>query len=206
MKIRVEEQGQIGACCYMFCSEKAAVIIDPAMLSPTLNNFITDNKGKEFYILVTHRHFDHVAGVCDVKNACGGQVVISALDECGLMSTRDSMGARFGIDHKLTSADILVNDGDKLTLGDITLTVMLTPGHTEGSVCYIADDCIFSGDTLFFGSIGRTDFPTGDMEEMQCSLSRLFELSGDYTVYPGHGEPTTLRFEEKNNPFYRNFR
>ncbi len=203
MEIKREEQGTLGACCYMFCSQNAAIVIDPSVLSPALSEFIKDNDGKEFYILLTHRHFDHVAGVCDVKAACGGKVIISALDECGLLSTTDSMGALFGFYHKTTAADIKVNDGDKLELSDIKIEVMLTPGHTEGSVCYIMGDSIFSGDTLFAGSIGRTDFPTGDMNAMQRSLSRLFSLSGDYKVYCGHGEPTTLRFEEKTNPFYR---
>ena len=157
---------------------------------------------KEIFILATHRHCDHVAGIADVRDLCGGKVVVSASDECGLKSTAQSLGDLLGIKHRTCSADILVNDGDTVQMGDFTVGVLLTPGHTCGSVCYLLDDVIFSGDTLFCESIGRTDFPTGSPSEMQASLLRLFSLEEDYTVYPGHGEATSLGYEEQNNPYY----
>lgn len=205
MKIKCEEQGHLGACCYMVQSEKAALIIDPFKLTFSVKEFIDDNREKEIYILATHRHFDHVAGIPAVKDYGGGKTVISAADECGLLSTADSMGERFHISYPTAPADILVNDGDILRAGELEIKVLCTPGHTVGSVCFIIDDVIFSGDTLFRLSVGRTDFPTGDFAAMQHSLQKLFSLDGDYTVYPGHGESTTLRFEEQNNPYYRNY-
>ncbi|MEE0927961.1 MAG: MBL fold metallo-hydrolase, partial [Acutalibacteraceae bacterium] len=93
------------------------------------------------------------------------------------------------------------DEGDVLELAGLTIKVMHTPGHTAGSVCYIAEDVIFSGDTLFEGSIGRTDFPTGDFATIKNSLNRLKNLGCDYKVYAGHGNPTTLFREIKNNPY-----
>ncbi len=202
MDVLCEAQGPIAANCYMVASKSAVLVIDPFYLSNKLKAFLEEESEKEIYILATHRHCDHVAGVAEVRDFCGGRVVISALDECGLKSTVHSLGDMLGLSHKLCDADITVNDGDVLRLGDMSVEVLLTPGHTCGSVCYVVDDFIFSGDTLFCESIGRTDFPTGNAYQMQTSLNRLFSLSGDYKVYPGHGEATSLRYEEQNNPYY----
>ena len=99
------------------------------------------------------------------------------------------------------TADRLLTEGDTVSFGDAMLTVIETPGHTRGSVCYLADGLLFSGDTLFAGSIGRTDLPGGDMSVLRRSLARLAALDGHYTVYPGHGEETTLSYEKAANPY-----
>ena len=101
-------------------------------------------------------------------------------------------------------SDIALHDGDKITLGESVFTVISTPGHTSGSVCFVCDDKIFSGDTLFYRSHGRTDFPTGDEKAMLDSLNKLANLSGNYTVYPGHDMSTTLDSERKYNPYIGN--
>ena len=98
-------------------------------------------------------------------------------------------------------ADIEVSDGDELEIGNIRLKFISTPGHTPGSVCYICDSVIFSGDTLFRESAGRTDFPTGSSRQLMGSLRKLSELKGDYIVYPGHDSTTTLENERANNPY-----
>ena len=99
--------------------------------------------------------------------------------------------------------DELVNEGDVVKVGDMEFKVMLTPGHTQGSICFISGDTIFSGDTLFQGSCGRTDLPTGNWNDIRLSLKRLAALPGDYKVYSGHGPATTMEYERKNNPYMR---
>ncbi len=201
MKIFVEPQGMMGANCYMLSSDRTAVIIDPSAITKALQGFLSDNRSKELYIVATHRHCDHIAAICDIKEQYGGSVAVSEKDACGLLSTTDSLGSYFGITHRAVTPDIFLRDGE-IILGDISFTVLETPGHTEGSVCLICENALFSGDTLFYMSIGRTDFPGGSLADMQRSLKRLFSLSRDYTVYPGHGEATSLYFEQLNNPYY----
>lgn len=168
------------------CSEKMHSLIDGADLE---------------YILLTHGHFDHIGGVAEVKALTGASVVISADDEDMLTSSRKSLAAFCGAAHNDVKADLVVNDGDVITLGESKIKVMSTPGHTQGSACYICDNVVFSGDTLFYCSCGRTDFPSGSTEQMLLSLERLAALDGDYIVYPGHDRQTTLDFERKNNPY-----
>ena len=111
------------------------------------------------------------------------------------------MGNMFGIKHKPTSADILVDDGQRLNLGDLNVKVLHTPGHTAGSVCFIIDRIIFTGDTLFCGTIGRYDFPSGDFKTIIKSIERIVNLDGDYDLYPGHMDCTTLQYEREHNPY-----
>lgn len=120
-----------------------------------------------------------------------------------LTSSRKSLAAFSFLSQAPAQADILVQDGDTVTLGNTVFTVLATPGHTPGGVCYIAGDCIFSGDTLFFCSCGRTDFPGGSSREMMDSLQKLAALPGDYTVYPGHDRFSTLNFERQHNPYMK---
>jgi glyoxylase-like metal-dependent hydrolase (beta-lactamase superfamily II) len=112
-----------------------------------------------------------------------------------------SLAVFTGAVHNDTTANITVSDGDEITLGSLTIKVISTSGHTKGSVCYIVEDSIFVGDTLFYCSCGRTDFPGGSPDEMLNSLIRLKNLDGNYDVYTGHGNLTTLDFERKNNPY-----
>ena len=130
-------------------------------------------------------------------------VVISAEDAPMLTSSRKSLAAFSFLSQTPAQADILVQDGDTVTLGNTVFTVLATPGHTPGGVCYITEHCIFSGDTLFFCSCGRTDFPGGSSREIMDSLQKLAALPGDYTVYPGHDRFSTLNFERQHNPYMK---
>ena len=171
-------------------------------MTEALEKFIKDSAGKQMLILATHRHFDHVAAVREAQIKSGAAVAIHPLDACGLESSVDSLGIEFGVSYEPTVPDILLQDEQVLSVGDIAVRVIHTPGHTVGSCTFLIENAIFSGDTLFFQSVGRTDFPTGDTGTLMKSLTRLFALDGDYTVYPGHEQPTTLYYEKNYNPFY----
>lgn len=153
------------------------------------------------FILLTHGHFDHIIGVKGIKNKYNAKVVISAPDEPMLSSGKLSLASFMDAEQNNTQSDIIVFDSDIIKLGSLEIKVLSTPGHTKGSVCYIVDNALFSGDTLFRLSCGRTDFPSGSSDEMMLSLKSLKDLDGNYIVYTGHDEITTLDFERKNNPY-----
>lgn len=153
------------------------------------------------YVLLTHCHFDHVMGVA-LFQANGAKVV--CLDkEKKHFGTGVDLFDYFGAPRTPFTVDETVTDGEMRTLAGVTFSVLSTPGHTAGSACYLLEQerVIFTGDTLFAGSIGRTDFPTGSMGELRESLRLLGGLQGDYTVYAGHNEDTTLETERRSNPF-----
>lgn len=195
--------GELGNNCYLITDEATgkAALVDCTAADAEMHSLI-DGADLE-YILLTHGHFDHIGGVSEIKESFGAKVVISNEDAPMLSSGRHSLAAFCGAKQNNTSADILVKDGDVIALGETEIKVMLTPGHTKGGVCYIADDVIFTGDTLFFCSCGRTDFPGGSFKEIKESLGRLAALEGDYKIYPGHERASSLSFERQNNPYMR---
>lgn len=179
-------------------------VVDPSAEDERLTAFLKTKNVR--YILITHGHFDHIMGVDSVKNLVGGKVVVHRADEPALTDSHlNLIGLQYSGESINLKADIVVEDGDELPFGNTKFKVMHTPGHTKGGVCYILEKerIIFSGDTLFKLSAGRTDFPGGNPREELMSLSRLAKLSGDYTVYTGHGESTTLQYEKDNNRYVR---
>lgn len=203
MKVISEKFGSMDNNCSLIIDEKTnqSALVDCNEFSQKMIDMIGDTDLK--YILLTHGHFDHIIGVKSVKEKYGAQVVISKEDEPMLNSSKLSLAVFCNAPQNNVDADIIVKDGDEITLGEIKIKVMATPGHTSGSVCYIAENCIFSGDTLFYCSCGRTDFPSGSPEQMMLSLQKLKALDGDYKVYTGHNNLTTLDFERKNNPYMK---
>lgn len=203
IKVRHTVLGALANNCYLLTDEQSgkSALVDCTEASGKMLEFIGDAQLE--YILLTHGHFDHIGGVAEIRDQFGAKIVIGKPDAGMLSSGRLSLAA-FSFTHQNnTEADITVEDGDTLTLGDTVITVMATPGHTKGGVCYIADDVIFTGDTLFCGDCGRTDFPGGSSEEIRQSLKRLASLEKNYTVYPGHEEFSTLDFEKQHNPYMR---
>lgn len=203
MKVISEKFGSMDNNCSLIIDEKTnqSALVDCNEFSQKMIDMIGDTDLK--YILLTHGHFDHIIGVKSVKEKYGAQVVISQEDEPMLNSSKLSLAVFCNAPQNNVDADIIVKDGDEITLGETKIKVMATPGHTSGSVCYIAENCIFSGDTLFYCSCGRTDFPSGSHEQMMSSLQKLKALDGDYKVYTGHNNLTTLDFERKNNPYMK---
>ena len=152
-------------------------------------------------VLLTHGHFDHVSG-CRAFAENYASFYCSEKEK-PLIFSKEYLGIFGGVRVPRFEINRELQDGEEFELYGLNIKVMSTPGHTAGSVCYIIDNCIFTGDTLFKGSIGRTDLPTGNFAEIIKSLKNILSLSGDYTVYCGHGEDTTLEEERKNNPYVR---
>ncbi len=182
--------------CYMLVSEGEGAIIDP---SAPLSAFNLPDGIKVKKILLTHGHFDHILEL-DSYISKDTEVYISAKDAFMLKDPMGNASALFGFPPITSAANpILLDDGDLIEFGDIAIKVLGTPGHTEGSVCYIADNVMFSGDTLFADGIGRCDLIGGNYRTMQLSLKKLAGLDLDCKVYPGHGELTSLKKEKKYN-------
>ncbi len=189
--------------CYVVQDEGTGrtAIIDPGEFNESLREQI-DRIGNEYidYILLTHCHLDHIMGAAALHEYTGAPVAVFSADVPGLTDPMINCMSFFGFMRgKMPQADIILHDGDTIELGDLRFRVMHTPGHTVGSVCFIAEDIIFSGDTLFLESCGRVDLPTGSSTAIINSLAKLAALEGDYRVYSGHGEPTTLEHERKHN-------
>ena len=178
------------------------VIFDPEGSSAQYINYIKANNLKPLAIMLTHAHFDHVGAMEALKKEYGIEVIAGEDEKPVLENPSINLTTMIGT-AKSYSADRYVKDGEEVELGKMKFKVIFTPGYTCGSVCYICGDTMISGDTLFMGSCGRTDFPTGDWKQMTESLKLLKNLDGDYKVYSGHGPSTTLERERKTNMYMR---
>lgn len=195
MDIRTLPAGPLGANCYLLSSGSAGVILDPGGEAGRIARECGAMKMAPAAILLTHGHFDHVGGVEELTRLFPGLPVYI---HPGDVQEGPSQFSWTGIPgwHPLS-------DNQALSFCEIELKVIHTPGHSPGSVVFRWEDCLFTGDTLFRGSIGRTDLPGGDGRAMLASLERLAGLEGDFQVYPGHDVPTTLDWERRANPFLR---
>jgi glyoxylase-like metal-dependent hydrolase (beta-lactamase superfamily II) len=210
MNIKTLQLGELKANCYIaVTAPHQCVAIDVGGSPRLLIEYLKMNSLKLTKILLTHGHFDHTAGVEEVRQATGAEVFIHETDSPMLESSALSLHSMISImPFKPVMKYEIVRDGCILHDGDYTFRVLHTPGHSHGSVCYICDEerVIFSGDTLFCCSVGRTDFPGSDPHYMMQSLQTLNELEGNYKVYPGHNEFTDLDYERRNNPYMKPFR
>lgn len=194
------------ANCYIIHDEKtkAAAVIDPGGDFPELKNYIQANGLKVTYIIITHGHGDHIGALKELADYTGAPVCIHSGDQEMLRSSRMNYSAEMGYAPVEMSADRLLKDGDVLELGAVKLEIIHTPGHSPGGICIYAEGSLFSGDTLFACSIGRTDLSGGSYDELIASIkNKLLLLPDDTAVYPGHGPSSTILIEKKRNPFLK---
>lgn len=188
--------------CYIVADDHgAAAVIDPGADAAAIRRTLAAHRLTLSAILLTHAHFDHIGAVDALLDGTAVPLYCHREDIPALRDPAANLSAFFGESLCLAATATPVADGDTVTVGELTFTVLHTPGHTPGSVCYAAGDHLFSGDTLFCESVGRMDFPGGDARAMRQSLSRLLATEGDARVYPGHGEETTLSHERQYNPY-----
>ncbi len=201
--------GQLGTNAYLVCDDvtKATVILDPGDDADFLQEEIDRLGCKPAAILLTHGHYDHFLGCDALRKRYGIPLWIHPADAPLLQDMRGNVsGLFFAKGTVISAADRTFSDHEILEFGKLSLEVIHTPGHTPGSVCFLlsgqSEQVLFSGDTLFCASVGRTDFPGGDTETLFRSLDRLYDL-GTMLVYPGHGQTTELSYEAKYNPYHR---
>lgn len=197
--IKVEPIGFASNSYILTADNKSAVVIDP--YDRQVFKVLEQNNLTCEYVLLTHGHFDHV-GLCGKLYANGVSICCGKSEKDYIFSSENMqlLGGVHIPDFKISRT---FTDGQKFNLCGINFTAIHTPGHTAGSMCYIAESCLFSGDTLFRAGVGRTDLPTGNFSELMSSINKLFALPYNFKVYTGHGEDTTLDFERQFNPYVR---
>lgn len=194
MKIRTLTLGSYRTNCYLVSDEDGVTaVIDPGYEPQTILAALEEAHLHVGAILLTHGHFDHVGAVRELAQHYGCPVWVYSGEEA--MPTWLNGGNFYFTDN--------YQEGDTVRVGTLTFTVLYTPGHTAGSVCLQCENVLFSGDTLFAGTCGRTDLAGGSMAQMLESLARLRKIPENLTVYPGHGEATTLEREHLRNPYFR---
>lgn len=196
--------GQLQENCFiLFDENKDAFVVDPGGSSENIIEAIEKNSLNIKYILLTHGHFDHVGAVAALVEKYKAPVYLSKKDRAFLESPKEVRASAFGMQIEAADVDVFVKDGDEIPFSGGTINVIETPGHTLGSVCYLFENYLFAGDTLFNGSIGRTDFPESDHSLMVESLKKLKKLDDEIYVLSGHGPESQMSYEKMTNPYLR---
>lgn len=196
--------GMLKTNCYIVVDESCSegIIIDPGENAKLILQTVSELGISVKYIILTHSHFDHICAAKEVKEKTGAKLIVHQCEnEC--------LSFKYVVDfyplmkrrYKEVTSDITVNGGETFTFGNLQAKIINTPGHTKGSCIIIINDCIFTGDTLLRGQCGRCDLPTGSTEDMNNSLKTIYSLDGDYKLYPGHFDESTLSYERENNPY-----
>jgi len=188
-----------GTNCYFIADGTRLGIVDPGGAADSIMHVIEARGYTPEVILLTHGHFDHAGAAGALKTHFGIPIVVHALDAPMLENAETSHATRFGFPYEGCEADRLLAEGDTVSIGNTTFSVLHTPGHTKGSICFLTKDILLAGDTLFSGSIGR--FDRENKEIMKESIRRLLSLPEDTRVYPGHDAETTILRESRTNPF-----
>jgi glyoxylase-like metal-dependent hydrolase (beta-lactamase superfamily II) len=201
MQIKIFELGALGTNCYVVWDEGEAFIVDPADFTDGMRALIAEEGLSVKYVILTHGHGDHVGGVKAILAAYPEAKLAAGKDEAPILGDPGYNFTEYITGRVETfRPDLLLADGDELSVGSLRLKIFATPGHTIGGISVLVPGAVFSGDTLFRASIGRTDLPTGDYEELERSIrEKLYTLPDETKVYPGHMEPTTIGYEKRYN-------
>jgi glyoxylase-like metal-dependent hydrolase (beta-lactamase superfamily II) len=201
LDVRTVTVGPLMTNCYVLVSSGEAIVVDPGW---ELERILSELSGlKVVKIVATHAHFDHVGAVEDLRERTGAEFVMHRAD-LKLLDVVEEMASHFGLKVRKPRPDGFVEDGDVLRFGSSAVRVLHTPGHSPGSICLHQGLVLLSGDTLFNGSVGRTDFIGGSFEELERSIrTKIYTLDDETLVYPGHGPITTVGMEKRFNPFVR---
>lgn len=193
----------LGTNCYLLVDEssRTAAVIDPGGAARRIYQQAQQAGAEIRLIINSHGHWDHVGANRELKELTGAEILIHELDASMLTRPALNMGRELGGDGLSPGADRLLREGEVIRLGELELTVLHTPGHTLGGICLLCEDLLFTGDTMFQLSCGRTDLPGGDDAAITDSLARLAALPGDLQVLPGHGPASHLDYERKYNPY-----
>lgn len=202
MDIKIINNNSMSTNTYIVSIEKEAIVIDPVGNMNTILDYIEKNELKVKYILLTHGHGDHIGLVPELKQATGAPIYVHSEDEEMINDSLINLSVHF---EKTVSfkSDYHYDHKDDLKLGEETIKIIHTPGHTKGSVCIQIGDALFTGDTLFKGSIGRTDLYGGDYNTILQSLHKIKTLDLNLKVYPGHGPSSQLSTECTTNPYFQ---
>lgn len=205
LRVLVMEVGPLAENAYIVghMASGKAVVIDPGDEADEILRQLGERGWTLDKILLTHGHLDHVGAVAPLKEATGASVHIHP-EDVELMQSATRRGAMFGLTiPEPPPPDVLVREGDAVSLGDVAFRVLHTPGHTPGHVTYVCGDLAFVGDLIFEGSIGRTDLPGGSLDELLRAVrEKIFTLPGKTVLFPGHGPATTVGDEKRGNPFF----
>jgi len=203
MILEIIPVGQLQANAYIVADEETrqAVVIDPGDEGDRILEVANANNLKVNEIICTHAHFDHVGAVGDIKKETGAKIIMHKEDLETYLLAKDQ-GAIWGFQvDDLPQPDDFVAEGDEIKIGSLNFKVIHTPGHSKGGICLYGEGIVITGDTIFKGSIGRTDFPGGSIEELKVSFRRIIELPDDTRVFSGHGPETTIGYEKQTNFF-----
>ncbi len=206
MNIEVVVNPEMNENCYIvYDDNKIGMIIDPGSPVEIIKKRVADLGVKITHIFLTHCHYDHIEGLGELRNAYKSAKTVSSF-ECNvnIQNEKTNLSRLFSNEMREEPADIIVNDGDTVTVGNMTVKAIKTPGHTNGGMCYLTENELFSGDTLFLMSVGRWDFPTGDRAVLEKSVrEKLYTLDGETIVHPGHGNITKIYYEKRYNGVVR---
>ncbi len=182
-----------------------AMVVDPGDEPDRIMDVVHENSLKVKYVVCTHAHFDHLGAVSDIKAETGARVVLHR-DELGIYASARDLAVLWGFDlDQLPPPDMLVGEGDKIDIGGSHFEIFHSPGHSPGGICLYGESIVVTGDTLFAGSVGRTDFPGGDIDKLKESFRRLMSLPEQTRVLPGHGPETSIGHEKRENMFSEEF-
>ena len=195
--------GALEVNCWVVADEasREAMVVDPGDEPDRIEDWLKEQKLKARYLVCTHSHFDHVGGLPELKEATKADILLHKA-ELPIYERAAEMARLWGFQlEKLPKPDRFVAEGDEITVGSLRFKVWHTPGHSPGGICLVTPEAVFTGDSLFAGSVGRTDLPGGDYEALMKSLQRLSARPDDTVVYAGHGPASRVSREKASNPF-----